>query len=146
MVMAGKLCVPTIMFIAFAVIAAFTVEVGTASSATELPVRIVKVTFERTAREEFVKQVRKFADTHAFAIRVSQSSPDPDDTLVQMWRQDAKMLVVRVRDTSAQQLRYDVGIYANGDRSLPMTAVDQLVEGLRLTVQPIPLATFTTTK
>jgi hypothetical protein len=63
-----------------------------------------------------------------------------------MWRQDAKMLVVRVRDTSAQQLRYDVGIYANGDRSLPMTAVDQLVEGLRLTVQPIPLATFTTTK
>src|SRR3546814_4708379 len=53
------------------------------------------------------------------------STPDPDDTLVHMWRADAKMLVVHVRDTRAQDLRYDVGIYTNGEQPLSMTTVDQ---------------------
>src|SRR3546814_15251996 len=74
------------------------------------------------------------------------STPDPDDTLVHMWRADAKMLVVHVRDTRAQDLRYDVGIYTNGEQPLSMTTVDQLVDGLRLSVQPIPSATFTIMK
>src|SRR3546814_10674117 len=84
-------------------------------------------------------------------MRISDWSSDvvlfrSDDTLVHMWRADAKMLVVHVRDTRAQDLRYDVGIYTNGEQPLSMTTVDQLVDGLRLSVQPIPSATFTIMK
>src|SRR3546814_16179551 len=80
-------------------------------------------------------------------MRISDWSSDvvlfrSDDTLVHMWRADAKMLVVHVRDTRAQDLRYDVGIYTNGEQPLSMTTVDQLVDGLRLSVQPIPSETF----
>jgi hypothetical protein len=115
-------------------------------AAVELPVRDLKITFSKSAREEFVAQIKKFADEHAFEIRVSQSTPDPEDTLVQMWRADAKMLAVHVRDASTQDLRYDVGIYTNGEQPLSMTAVDQLVDGLRLSVKPLPSATFTIMK
>ncbi|MPZ10979.1 MAG: hypothetical protein GEU89_12330 [Kiloniellaceae bacterium] len=115
-------------------------------AAVELPVRDLKITFSKSAREEFVAQIKKFADEHDFEIRVSQSTPDPEDTLVQMWRADAKMLAVHVRDASTQDLRYDVGIYTNGEQPLSMTAVDQLVDGLRLSVKPLPSATFTIMK
>ena len=115
-------------------------------AAVELPVRDLKITFSKSAREEFVAQIKKFADEHAFEIRVSQSTPDPEDTLVQMWRADAKMLAVHVRDVSTQDLRYDVGIYTNGEQPLSMTAVDQLVDGLRLSIKPIPSAMFTIMK
>jgi D-arabinose 1-dehydrogenase-like Zn-dependent alcohol dehydrogenase len=115
-------------------------------AAVELPVRAIKITFSRSAREEFVGQIKKFSDEHAFEIRVSQSTPDPEDTLVQMWRADAKMLAVHVRDASTQELRYDVGIYTNGEQPLSMAAMDQLVDGLRLSVKFIPSATFTIMK
>src|SRR3546814_11475053 len=41
-------------------------------AAVELPVRALKITFSKSAREEFVAQIKKFADDHAFDIRVSQ--------------------------------------------------------------------------
>src|SRR3546814_9010103 len=53
-------------------------------AAVELPVRALKITFSKSAREEFVAQIKKFADDHAFDIRVSQSTPAPEDTLVHM--------------------------------------------------------------
>jgi hypothetical protein len=115
-------------------------------AAVELPVRALKITFSKSAREEFVAQIKKFADEHAFEIRVSQSTPDPKVTLVQMWRADAKMLAVHVRHASTQDLRYDVGIYTNGEQLLSMTAVDQLVDGLRFSIKPIPSAMFTIMK
>lgn len=115
-------------------------------SAAELPVRIIKVTFESGAHESFVNQIQKFAEDQGFEIRVSQRSPDPKDTLIQMRRRDVKMIVIRVRATQTQELRYDVGYYYNGDRPLPIDTVDQLVEDLRATVETVPITTFTITK
>src|SRR3546814_11468872 len=76
-------------------------------AAVELPVRALKITLSKSAREEFVAQIKKFADEHAFEIRVSQSTPDPDATLVHMWRADAQIVVVEVRDTLEKASRWD---------------------------------------
>src|SRR3546814_14406067 len=70
-------------------------------AAVELPVRALKITLSKSAREEFVAQLKKFADEHAFEIRVSQSTPDQDDTLVQLLRPAAKMLDVHLPATRA---------------------------------------------
>ncbi len=121
-------------------------ETWATSAATKLPVRIIKITFESAAREKFVEHVRSFAKSQAFEIRVRQRSPDPDDTFIQMRRQDAELLIVRVRTAQSQELRYDVGTYANGDQPLPIDTVDQLVEILRATVEAAPITTFTITK
>jgi hypothetical protein len=121
-------------------------EAWTTSTATRHPVRTIKITFESAAREKFVEHVRSFAESQAFEIRVRQRSPDPDDTFIQMRRQDAELLVVRVRTSQPQELRYDVGIYANGEQPLPIDTVGQLVEILRATVEAVPIATFTITK
>src|SRR3546814_7635198 len=51
-------------------------------AAVELPVRSLNITLSKIAREEFVSQLKQFADEHAFVFRVSQSTPAPDDTLV----------------------------------------------------------------
>jgi len=115
-------------------------------AATQLPLRTIDIILARDLREQYVIQIRKFSDTYAFAIRVSQSSPDPDDILVQLWREDVKLIAVNGSDTGASDLTYFIGIYENGDHPIPVTAVDQLVEGLRDTVGQIEGAIFTITK
>ena len=117
-----------------------------AAAATELPLRTINVTLAKDQREQYVDQVRKFADSYAFAIRVAQSSPNPDHVLVQLWREDAKLISVIIPDRTAQSLTYFIGIYGNGDHPLPTTAVDQLVEGLRHTVSEIEGVTFSVTQ
>src|SRR3546814_17224447 len=77
-------------------------------AAVELPVRALKITLSKSAREEFVAQIKKFADEHAFEIRVSQRKPDQDDPLDHIWRADTKMLVVHVRDPNAKNTKYEI--------------------------------------
>ena len=113
-----------------------------AEAGVESPLRAIRITIPHDERAQFVNGISRFATANALEIRVSQPSPDQEDTYVQMWRRDVRMLAVPVSDPDIVDLRYDIAIYLNGDQPLPMTVLDDLVDELRDTVSPIENATF----
>ncbi len=56
------------------------------------PRRSIIVKIETTQREQLFDQMRKFADDQGFAIRIAPTSPSGADFIVEMWREDTKII------------------------------------------------------
>jgi hypothetical protein len=108
----------------------------------EMPIRAVKIVIPKGTQNEYVDQIRRFADLDAFAIRVSHSSPDAEDILVQLWRSDVNMDSVNASDTGAQDITFEIGIYKSANIQIPSASIDQLVADLQKTVGHIKGARF----
>jgi hypothetical protein len=110
----------------------------------EAPIRIVKVTIGKGAYNQYVRAIRKFADSYAFAIRVSHSSPKPDDILVQLWRSDVRIIGANSSEVGARDTTFDIVLFNNCgcDVPVPPTTINRLVFGLKGTVGQIQGATF----
>lgn len=97
----------------------------------ESPVRMVRVTMAERTLHTFLAQLQSFADTNAFAVRISQSSPDARDFLVQLWRQDIKGIGVHASNTGDIDVTYSIAFYRNCNDAVPESAFDKVVVQLR---------------
>ncbi len=75
----------------------------------EAPLHLTKVTVENGKQDAFIRHLRSFADKHGFAIRVAPVRPGGKHIIVEMWREDFKILAVNPFDPCD----YEIGIYAN---------------------------------
>jgi hypothetical protein len=112
----------------------------------EIPIRTVKVAIEKSAHPQYVRQVKAFAHAFGFSTRFSQSSPDPADVLVQMWRNDVKMIAGMASKYGARDLAYELSFYGNGSNSPSYESLQVLVEGVRHFMGQIDRAVVTETK
>ncbi len=94
--------------------------------ADKLPIRTVKVTIAKTQREDFINEIKTFADSYGLAFRVAQISPNPEHIHVQMWREDVSIDALNNSDTGAPDLTYAIFFYTNGDHPITIRETDQL--------------------
>lgn len=113
-----------------------------AKSDSELPVRTVTITVDNGTRDQFFDQLKKFADTYALAIRIAPTRPDVPHFLVQMWREDMKVVGANPFDDS----EFDISFYKNGDHPIEPAVLNQVVVGLKQAVEKIPGATISEAK
>ena len=114
-------------------------DVAAAGFRDEAPIRVVQITMSKDAYHQYVHEIHKFADSYAFAIRVSHSSPKPDDILVQLWRSDVKIIGANTSEVGARSITFDIALFNNCgcDVPVPPTTINQLVFGLKQTVGQI---------
>ena len=114
---------------------------GTAAAAASnanLPIRSVTITLGSASRDKLFEQLRRFADTNAFAIRIAPTNPDNERFLVQIWREDIKGVGTNARSTKT----FSIGLYQNCDEPVPAAIANEVVDELRRTVGQVPGATF----
>jgi hypothetical protein len=93
------------------------------------------VTSERDVND-LLEQLKKFAEENGFAIRVGHTTPDGKRVLVQMWREDIKIIAVNPFDTGA----FRVSFYQTCACSQQMVpnSVGALFDKLKSAVSAIP--------
>jgi hypothetical protein len=80
------------------------------------------------ARDAFLGEVTKFAEKEAFAIRTSQPRQDGEHFLVQLWRQDVKIIILNPFDDPTE---FSCFFYQTGTEPVPGEVVDELAKHLR---------------
>lgn len=136
-----------LIFLLFALLATFTV--NTSGRAREdlskppgkAPIRKVDLTLAQDQRDQLFEQLREFADTHAFAIRISQTDPTGKHFLVQMWRKDVE--VIGVDSVAPGLFLFKIGLYnTDDDHPVSLQVVDELIVDLERFIEEIPNVTF----
>ena len=104
------------------------------------PVRKVDITLAQNQHDQLFEQFRNFAGTHAFAIRISQTDPTGENFLVQMWRENIRIIGADSRDPGL----FEIGLYNTyEERPVPSRVFDELIVDLRELIMEIPNTTFT---
>lgn len=110
------------------------------SNLEKAPVQKVDITLEQNQHDQLFEQFRNFAGKHAFAIRISQTDPTGEDFLVQMWRQDIRI----IGSDSGDPGLFKIGFYNTyEERPVPSRVFDELIVDLREFIAEIPNTTFT---
>jgi hypothetical protein len=112
----------------------------TPSKNGQAPIRKVDITLAQNQHDQLFDQLRKFADKHAFAIRIARTDPSGENFLVQMWREDIKVIAVDSGDPGL----FKIGFYNTyEERPVPTRVFDELIDDLRGFIAEIPNTTFT---
>jgi hypothetical protein len=110
------------------------------SNREKAPIRIVEVTLAESQHDQLFEQLRRFADKHAFSIRIAPTDPTGENFLVQMWREDIKVIGVDSGDPGL----FGIAFYNTyEERPVPSRVFDELVVDLREFIAEIPNTTFT---
>jgi hypothetical protein len=110
-----------------------------ASSKTERAVWSTKAKVASDARSAFLDGVTKFADEELFAIRTSQPLGDGVVFLVQMWREDVKIIIVNSFDDPAQ---FTCAFYQVGTEPVPDEVIEALAKRLKGDLGSVPGVVF----
>jgi hypothetical protein len=94
-------------------------------------IRSVKASIDPDARDEYLGQVKAFAQAFGFNVRFSQTSPYPNDIMTHMERHDVWMTGGPVSKLGASDLAYEFAFYAHANRPVSAAALDPVVDGLR---------------
>jgi hypothetical protein len=94
-----------------------------ATSKTERAIWSTKALVVSAARNAFLGEVTKFANKEMFAIRTSEPRGDGVHFLVQMWREDVKIIILNPFDDPTQ---FSCAFYLTGTEPVP----DQVIEAL----------------
>ena len=97
--------------------------------AVQHAVRIVRVDIQRDARNQYMAKVNAFARDRVLYLRVSQTSPDPNDIVAHMEREDVKIIAVMRSD--ARDLAYEFAFYGVRGIAPSASILDPLVERLK---------------
>lgn len=97
---------------------------GKARSDSETPIRKIEVSFDEGQHEQFFEQMKAFSDKHGFAIRVAPTTPTGKDFIIEMWREDLKILAVNPFDPGI----FKIGIYKNDGQEIPSEYLDKLID------------------
>jgi|SRR5688572_29156549 len=91
------------------------------SNLEKAPVRKVWITLEQNQHDQLFEQLRNFAGKHAFAIRISQTDSSGEDFLIQMWREDIRIIGADSRDPGL----FEIGLYNTyEERPVPTRVFD----------------------
>lgn len=99
-------------------------------SQAHLPLRAVKVAMSGEARDQYLSKVEAFADANGMIMRVSRTSPDPNDVVMHMERADAFIIAVLASPLGGANPTYEVFIYANREPPPPSATLDRLEQGI----------------
>jgi hypothetical protein len=99
-----------------------------AATKPERPIRSLSVAVPDAARDEFLERVRKFADAAAFAVRVGPTRPDGRHFLIQLWREDVKVIGVNPFDDAG---KFTFSFFQNDSRLVPKEIIDALLEDFK---------------
>jgi len=113
-------------------------EKGTSEAAA--PIRIVEITIDESQQEELFTQLRKYADEWRYAIRIAPTSTSSRRFLIQMWREDIKLIGVYPSDPGELKLGF---YYTNPAIPVPDLFFDTEIRDLRGFISEIPGATLT---
>jgi hypothetical protein len=111
-----------------------------ARSDGQMPIRSLSITIGYGATDRFFDQVRKFADAHAFAVRIAPTTPDGKHFLVQMWREDIKVIGANPFDPPET---FEISFYKNGEQPVEPAAINLMIRDLENGLKPIAGITFT---
>lgn len=113
---------------------------ATPSKNGQTPTRKVWVTLAQNQHDQLFEQLRKFADKHGFAIRISQIDPSGENFLVLMWSDDIE---VHSFDSGDPGL-FKIGFFnVDEEHPVPLSVIDELVVDLKGFIEEIPNTTFT---
>ena len=108
------------------------------------PVRSFDVRMAKSARGEFVAQMRAFGEAFRFKVVTTETSRGPDDIFFAMLRSDIELVAANDSDTGATDLKFGIDFYPKRDQSAPSPEkVAPLVEGLRQFLAQVPGAAIT---
>ena len=83
---------------------------------SQKPRRSVDITINESQQEELFLKLRKFADKQAYAILIAPTALGPEGFIIQMWREDIKMIGANSYDPG----KFQIGFY-DTDRLYPAT-------------------------
>jgi len=109
----------------------------------QLPIRSVEVTIDPSHQERLFEQLRKFADNWAYAIRIASANPSGDRFLIQMWREDIKVIATYPSDPGSLDIWF---YYTNPSIPVPGRYFDEEINDLKDFISEIPNSTFTVEK
>lgn len=97
---------------------------------SQSPVGTITVLVEKSARDLFFDQLKKFAEKHAFAIRIAPIRPDGEHFAVDMWRTDIKIFGDNPFD-SVDPAEFRIDLYENSPQPVPAEQLNFLVNDLK---------------
>ncbi|TKB18693.1 MAG: hypothetical protein E5V75_08970 [Mesorhizobium sp.] len=103
-------------------------------SRVQLPLHKITFTLPEDTKDAFFRQLRQFADTYGFAIRIAPITPDGEQFGVQMYQESIKLLGDNALDTK----EVFIGFYQQGENAVPAPYLTRLVDGLKQAVQAVP--------
>jgi hypothetical protein len=104
----------------------------------KVPIRKLVVSFEQEQLDSFFEQIREFSQQNAFAIRIAPTSPTGKDFIIELWREDFKILGANPFDIGT----FKFGIYNIFGREIDEEYVDEIVNELRVYSLKVKNATF----
>lgn len=90
-------------------------------------VKSFRITIGQNSLDEYVAQLKNFADKNMLAMHVGQSSPDSRDIIYEMWRADVNIIGSYLDQPGV----YDFSFYAAKAKPLDPLVLDGLIKSLR---------------
>jgi hypothetical protein len=94
-------------------------------------IRAVEVSIDGHVRDQYVRQVKEFAQVFSFKLTFSQTSPYPNDIVAHMERNDVWTVGVMRSKLDAADPTYDFAFYSHANPPPAPASLDTLVEGLK---------------
>jgi hypothetical protein len=113
-------------------------EAETSRPAHQVPLKVIRIVTD-SKFDRVIEKYREFSDQERFAIIVSPTDPEGHDFLVQMWRQDLKMIGTTLGDA------YKVAVFQTTDEAVDSIVVDSIVGKLRTKLETLDAAEVTVT-
>ena len=128
------LAIVAIVWILFSVMWSSRLTISDGSD-VQRPISWIEFNVELRARQKFFAAMKKFASKNAFAIRIAQTKPGDTSYLIQLFREDVKIIAVN----APEEYLFRIGFY-NNYRSTTRdneAAVDFLVKDLKKNMEAL---------
>ncbi|ACI93715.1 hypothetical protein OCAR_6603 [Afipia carboxidovorans OM5] len=103
------------------------------------PIRLLYVQMDRSERNHFVQQVRRFADQHHFDLNIRQLTPDPDEIFFQLSQKNILLLGSNRSKRRAPEFQFAFIFYRQREKSSPSLAeIDPLMVSLKKLLADVP--------
>lgn len=101
---------------------------------------IIAVVENNDARDRLFDRLKEFSDRQAFAIRIAPSDPIGESFLIQMWREDIKVIGVNTIEPTS----FDLGFFDTCPASVPLRTdlFDLLVNDFKNFMSDVPGVTL----
>lgn len=96
------------------------------SADSELPLASATCTISQDDNAQFLDSIRTFAEQDGYAIRIAKVTPDATGVLVQLYREDLKLIGVNPFDAR----KFDLYIYSNDGAAVTKGAAERALASL----------------
>ncbi|MDZ7923494.1 MAG: hypothetical protein U5M23_05420 [Marinagarivorans sp.] len=104
----------------------------------DVAIRKAVITVNEEQLDLFFDKMKAFAEEHAFAIRIAPTAPTGKDFVVEMWREDFKILAANPFDKGS----FRVSIFNILGGEIEEKYIDRVIDALRVHSLEVENATF----